>query len=240
MTQEPTIDLQRAFYDQRWQGVRFVRGLKLKRCVAILDAVASTKLVEPRIIELGCGTGWLTSILGTLGPAVGVDLADAAIIEASHRYPHVEFVAADILTWNYPRAAFDMVVSHEVLEHVEQQQAYLEVAFGLLREGGYLILTTPNKRTFDACADDESIAGDLQPIEKWVTMGELERMLSGRFSVVRATSICAGYGTRGMYRIVSSPVVRAALRRLGVGWIFDKMALDLGFGLHILAIARRD
>lgn len=239
MKEEPTIDLQRSFYNERWQGFSFIRGLKLKRCVAILDAVAATKLVEPRIIELGCGTGWLTSVLGSIGPAVGVDLAEDAIREAAKRYPHVEFVAADIVNWEYPRAAFDMVVSHEVLEHVEQQQAYLEVACGLLREGGYLVLTTPNKHTFDALSDGDSLAGDLQPIEKWVTAAELKRMLRAHFSVVRMTSICAGYGSKGMYRVVSSPVVRAALRRLGVGWIFDKIALELGFGLHLLAIGRK-
>jgi hypothetical protein len=133
-----------------------------------------------------------------------------------------------------------MVVSHEVLEHIERQEAYLEVAYELLRKGGYLILTTPNKRTVEASATDEHAAGELQPIEEWVTIGELKRMLLRRFSIVRATTICPGFGSKGMYRIVSSPVVRGALRRLGVAWIFDKMALDLGFGLHILAIGRKD
>lgn len=240
MKPEPGVDLQRAFYNQRWQGVTFVRGLKLRRCVAILDAVASTRPAEPRIIELGCGTGWLTSILGTIGPSVGVDLADVAIKEASRRYPHVEFVVADIPTWDYPRASFDIVVSHEVLEHIEEQEAYLEVAYGLLRKGGYLVLTTPNKRTADAYPRDESAADELQPIEKWLNVGELKRMLSRRFRIVRLTTIMPGFGVNGVYRIVSSPIVRAVLRRIGVCWIFDEVALDLGFGLHILAIGRKE
>lgn len=232
-------EAQRTFYNLRSEGFAFIRNWKLQRCIQILSAIAETKLVDPRIIELGCGTGWLTSILGTIGPAVGVDLADAAIERASERYPHVAFIAADIPAWEYPKGSFDIVVSHEVLEHVKDQDGYLEVACGLLRTGGWLILTTPNRDTFAALSPGAAVAFDPQPIENTLNVGEVRSLLLRRLAIVRVTTIVPGHGVKGAYRIASSQSLRAFLGKLGVSWIFDGLAVRLGFGLHILATARK-
>jgi SAM-dependent methyltransferase len=170
---------------------------------------------------------------------VGVDLSQVAIEKARQRYRHVEFIAADIMNWDCPRDSFDLVVSHEVLEHIEQQEAYLEKAHGLLKQGGFLILTTPNKRTCDAMPGQSMIGSQLQPIEKWLYPAQLERLLSSRFEVARTTIVVPGRAASGMHRFVCAPLLRAILWRLHVGWIYDAIILDLGFGLHFLVVAQK-
>ena len=60
------------FYDDRWKGFQYANRLKCHRAAAILDALASTRLKQPRILDFGCGAGWLTNILSMFGPATWV------------------------------------------------------------------------------------------------------------------------------------------------------------------------
>lgn len=177
------IDLQRQFYNDRWHDFTFANRLKLERCIAILEALRSTRIREPRIIDLGCGSGWLASILGVFGPTTAVDLSDVAIDEAQKRYSHVNFYQADIMNWEYPEEAFDIAVSQEVIEHVEDQDRYLRIARGLLRTGGFLILTTPNARTFYALPEEVRKAWSNQPIENWISIAELRKLLKPHFDM---------------------------------------------------------
>lgn len=234
-----SIEYQQEFYNDRWKSYAFANRLKLLRCAAILDALALTKLDEPRIIDLGCGAGWLAGIIGNFGPTIAVDLSSTTIAEASKKYPHVKFIQADVLDWNYPRKQFDIVISQEVIEHVEDQKKYLEIAYGLLREGGYLILTTPNARTLYAMTEEQRSSWTQQPIENWLTIGEFKNLLNGRFEVIRLVTMIHGYGAQGTYRFVNSERVRSLLKKIGFDGILDKMRMNFGYGLHILAICKK-
>ena len=234
----PTIQYQREFYEERWAGASFANRLKLSRCAVILDAVVSTRVKEPKMVDLGCGSGWLAGILGNFGPTVAVDLSSTATSEASKKYPHIEFVTADIFDWR-PNVRFDVVVSQEVIEHVADQSAYLGIAHRLLREGGYLILTTPNAATLHAMPEPVRAGWSRQPIENWLTRTQLKDLLEERFDVMRLTSLIAGYGTRGSYRFANSNHLRALFEIFDLAETFDRVRLKLGFGLHTLAVARK-
>ena len=97
------LDEQKSFYDDRWKDYSFVNQAKLERCTAILSTIADLKLNQPEIVELGCGSGWLTAILGAFGPATGVELSSVAVAQASARYPSASFLQADLGRWEYPR-----------------------------------------------------------------------------------------------------------------------------------------
>lgn len=237
MTAESLIESHYLFYDDRWREFGFANRPKLLRCASILEGIASTKLREPRMIDLGCGAGWLTSVVGIFGPTVGVDLSREAIQAASAKWSHVEFKAADILDWDYPKAAFDIVISQEVIEHMENQKAYLDVAHGLLREGGYLILTTPNARTFRAMPERQQLSWTNQPLEKCLTIPELREILRPRFKIKRLKTVILGHGVSGMYRYVNSARLRAALERIGLAGAFDQVRSAAGFGLHSFVLA---
>src|SRR2546428_12776410 len=68
---------------------------------------------------------------------------------AEASYPHIPFLAGNVLTDTILSGHFDLVVSQEVLAHVDDQARYLEVAAEVLRPGGYLILTPANKFVMD-------------------------------------------------------------------------------------------
>lgn len=228
-----------AFYDQWFSGFSYANLLQLERAKSILEALLVTGVSEPKIIDLGCGPGWLSNILGTFGPTVGVDLSGDAVRAASSRYSTAKYEAVDIFDWDYPRSSFDVVVSQEVIEHVEDQPRYLEIAYELLRPGGYLILTTPNSKAMMALSPAKRTEWTNQPLENWLTREQFRALLGKKFRIIRLTTIVQGMGTKGSHRLMNSPRFQSFLEALGLGRIFGMLYFRLGYGLHILAVGRK-
>jgi 2-polyprenyl-3-methyl-5-hydroxy-6-metoxy-1,4-benzoquinol methylase len=230
---------QASFYDERWSKFQYAHGPKLIRATAILNALASLRLRTPHMLDLGCGIGWLTGILSQFGPTMGVELSSLAIEEARKRYPLAQFVQADVLNWDHPSKSFDVVISQEVLEHMEDQAKYLDIAANLLKEDGWLILTTPNRKILEAMTPQSRAEVCDQPIENWLTKKELAHLLDKHFTVVHMTTLVTGFGYYGVHRLVNSIRLVNFFTSLGLRRFYDSMRLSLGFGLHILVVARR-
>ncbi|MEA2205382.1 MAG: hypothetical protein QOE77_2158 [Blastocatellia bacterium] len=100
-----------------------------------------------RILDLGCGNGFIASQLAQLGHSVtGIDAASDGIKIAQASYPDVDFrrgsiyeIAPARITEGY----FDCVVSLEVVEHLFHPKVLFEKSFQIIKPGGRLILTTP-------------------------------------------------------------------------------------------------
>lgn len=74
-----------------------------------------------------------------LGVSAGIQRA------IRHRRSNVtRVVLEDMTRCSLPSESFDGVVSVEVIEHVEQDEAFVAQAARVLRRGGWLYLTTPN------------------------------------------------------------------------------------------------
>ncbi|MBV8374746.1 MAG: class I SAM-dependent methyltransferase [Candidatus Eremiobacteraeota bacterium] len=224
------------YYNREWSiAERSYPGPRqLQRCIAILREIAALRLQRPSICELGSGTGWLTAMLGNIGDALGVDLSSVAVEAASRRFSHVRFVCADVLRWDYPPEEFDIAVSHEVIEHVDDQARYVDVAWGILKAGGRLVLTTPNL-TVGKHAKIE--VRSHQPNEHWLTAPQLRGLLLRRFRNVRVRTIILGGATQGIYRIVNAQRVHHLLRRFNLYDAYEEAAARAGMGLHLIATA---
>ena len=208
-----------------------------RRRDTVMHWIRQLGLDRPRILDLGCATGWLTVQLNELGVAVGTDLADASIREARQRYPHIAFECADFSNSTQPKQAYDVVVSLETLSHVPDQRLFLERVREVLKPGGYLILTTQNRIVFERRSDVNPV-GEGQ-IRNWVSPWELRRLLRGIFTIRRLTTMLPE-GHLGVLRLVNSP----RLNRL-VGQFVppDKIVRTkeaLGIGQTIAVLAQRD
>lgn len=75
-----------------------------------------------RIIDLGCGTGYGTTMLNIrqFNIIIGIDLNKESIEYAKKTYPDFNFIHADVCTFDI--TSFDFATCFEVIEHLDQEQ----------------------------------------------------------------------------------------------------------------------
>ena len=107
-----------------------------------------------RVLDVACGEGYGTEMLvrGGAQTATGVDLDGPTVKRARERYS-AEFHQADIAALSFDDDSFDLVVSFETIEHVQDADAALSELGRVLAPGGLLLISTPN--THEYLVDNE-------------------------------------------------------------------------------------
>jgi 2-polyprenyl-3-methyl-5-hydroxy-6-metoxy-1,4-benzoquinol methylase len=209
--------------------------MRAQRDVAVHWA-ALAGLRGARILDVGCGTGWLGASLADFGHVTGTDLSEDAIAEGRRRYPAVDFVCGDFINDVNLKGTFDFVVSADVMGHVSDQPAYVGRIAALLRPGGRFLLMTQNALVWRR-VDYLAPQGRGQ-IRDWPPLGRIPSLLQGMFAIEHVSSIVPG-GNRGLLFWVENRVVRGGMKRL-VGedtWSYLLRAALLG--RELVVVARR-
>lgn len=102
-----------------------------------------------RVIDLGCGTGNVGSLLPDSAVYIGLDASSAMLHHAiSPIQSHAAFVRADLHAPPFAPETADMVVSIGVMEYQPSADSYLKHAMGLIRPGGHLLVTASHGKLF--------------------------------------------------------------------------------------------
>jgi SAM-dependent methyltransferase len=108
----------------------------------ITEAVSLTP--ESRILVDGCGVGMYIRALRQYSPYVfGLDIEPERVADSYTHSPLVNVAAGEYLP--YPSDYFDMVLSHEVIEHVRDDALTVAEMVRVLRKGGRAIIFCPNR-----------------------------------------------------------------------------------------------
>ena len=91
-----------------------------------------------RVLDLGCGVRPYEGLF-SVDEYIGVDIEGGGHAE-DNKYCDIYY---DGKTVPFPDSSFDIVLSTQVIEHVEDYDLYLSEAFRVLKAGGVLILTCP-------------------------------------------------------------------------------------------------
>lgn len=105
---------------------------------------AAGELRRGRIFVDGCGVGmYLSHLAEEARQAVGLDIEYERTLEARQLTEQVVCGAGERLP--FPPDTFDLILSHEVLEHVSNDRQAVEEIVRTLRPGGRLILFVPHR-----------------------------------------------------------------------------------------------
>jgi glycosyltransferase involved in cell wall biosynthesis/SAM-dependent methyltransferase len=103
--------------------------------------------IAGRILDLGCGTGWKAAALerNPENTVVAMD-RDARLLEFGRQtFGAKRLVQADGCALAFPSSFFDWALAIEVIEHLPRPDLFLREVCRVLRPGGRLLLTTPNR-----------------------------------------------------------------------------------------------
>lgn len=101
------------------------------------------------VLEAGVGEGYGADILAQSGARVEAVDYDASVVEhISHKYPHVKVQQANLAQLPFTESSFDSIINLQVIEHLWDQEKFISDTTRLLKPGGKLYISTPNRLTF--------------------------------------------------------------------------------------------
>ena len=101
------------------------------------------------VIEAGCGEGYGADLLSQAGAEViAVDYDTTAVNHVSDRYPEVSAIQANLVDLPLEDNCADLLVSLQVIEHLWDLPDFFREAHRVLRPGGRIVVSTPNRLTF--------------------------------------------------------------------------------------------
>ena len=97
-----------------------------------------------RILDVGCGLGMYVKKMRAFSEEVyGVDVDSEKVAEASQTLPNIHLAPAEQLP--FPDGFFDVVLLHEVIEHVEDDGQAIREAYRVAKRGGRIVIFAPNR-----------------------------------------------------------------------------------------------
>jgi SAM-dependent methyltransferase len=105
--------------------------------------------LDGTVLEDGCGVGvYVDRLASSVGVIFGLEYDLVRAHEAFHLnqdHPNAHILCAAGEGLPFPDAVFDLVLSHEVLEHVQDDRLSVEEILRTLRIGGRLVVFAPNR-----------------------------------------------------------------------------------------------
>lgn len=97
------------------------------------------------IADVGCGTGANIGAFSKTHQCLGVDISETAIKLAEQRFPDVTFKVGSVQDPSISNSISqaDCVLLLDVLEHIQDDFAFLSELLGAMKPGGYLVMTVP-------------------------------------------------------------------------------------------------
>jgi len=114
-----------------------------RRLQMIIEAVGE-QLLSGRLLENGCGVGMYVDHLAPYaGEIVGLEFDFERTQEAAKLGEKIVNAAGEELP--FPNESFDVILSHEVLEHVRDDRAAIHEMVRVLRPAGRIVIFVPNR-----------------------------------------------------------------------------------------------
>jgi len=110
--------------------------------------IASVLPSSAKVLDMGCGAGFLTHDLAKLGhEVVGIDLSEESLKVAQKldETGDVNYIQADASAVPFCDASFDAICAMDLLEHVENPKTIVQEASRLLKPEGFFFFHTFNR-----------------------------------------------------------------------------------------------
>lgn len=115
---------------------------------SMLAYVEAAKVVSGDVLEIGTGSGYGIDIISaSCSKFVTIDKFKNEELQSRADLPkNIEFLQMNIPPFDgIADNSFDFVITFQVIEHIEDDNAFVSEIHRVLKPGGKLVVTTPNK-----------------------------------------------------------------------------------------------
>ncbi len=117
-----------------------------RRLAVIFDEMLTEQIAGERMLDLGCGSGWFSRRAVERGASlISLDISES-LARITSKSTGTDGVTGEGGLLPFSPQSFDIVVSSEVLEHMDEPERGIKEVERVLKPGGVFVMTTPNRR----------------------------------------------------------------------------------------------
>lgn len=115
-----------------------------RQVIGLLKKIANER--KPNLsLEVGCGDGYFTEIISNFSKKIIATDVEKKIATSVINRKNVSFKIADGRKLPFEDNTFDLAFSIDVIEHILEDQSFINENLRVLKRNGLLIIVTPNK-----------------------------------------------------------------------------------------------
>ncbi len=133
-----------------WRGQKFEYYREMLRYNKLAGVIGGKKY---DILDLGCGDGFLSCMLAERGHRVdAMDISGERLSKFAERAKklNVRQICGSVFEYDFS-GEYDVIVSSEVLEHLEDYKSVLRTVCRILKPGGRLVVSVPYRERINTC-----------------------------------------------------------------------------------------
>ena len=163
------------------------------------------------VLEAGCGEGYGADLIaGVARSVIGLDYDKLTVAHVRACYPRVDVRHGNLAALPLPEGSVDVVVNFQVIEHLWDQPQFVAECARVLRPGGVLLMSTPNRITFSPGRDTP-----VNPFHtRELNAQELtELLVDGGFTVTSMSGVFHGPGLAALDAKHGGSIIDAQVER---------------------------
>ena len=119
-------------------------GMKTKYLTNYVNFVKKYVPKGSKVLDLGCGAGMSTNLLGENYNVLGADLSGPVLDYAKKTYKKVKFQNEDARKLSFKNGTFDAALACGFIEHINEVDEVLDEMVRVTKKGGFIIFVSPN------------------------------------------------------------------------------------------------
>jgi 2-polyprenyl-3-methyl-5-hydroxy-6-metoxy-1,4-benzoquinol methylase len=253
MSRDEYLEKSTKYYDKRFgeddqsASLTSEEVFRIREIKKQVSKITKSTSQNHQILDFGCGRGWIANNLKDFGVVTGIDLSPKAVAKAKQQYPDVNFLSGDLGDDFFRQSLeekFDVVVSSEVIEHLDEQKIFMVNIKKALKPGGMLVLTTPNGNFYNHYFD-KSRSHWGQPVENWLNPDNLKSLLQAQnFEIDRYYLFNSDWifslkiSESTILKLLNNKVFRKIFRNKHGRYVLSSIFKYSSFGLYQMVVAK--
>lgn len=205
-----SFEKQASFYKESLCNYKDQIPYLIKTYFNIIKEIRNDLPKNPKVLEVGCGSGFFIQALVDLGltkNVFGVEPSSKMVLQADSWLKNK--IKINVFKSNlYRKNSFDLILCFHTLDHMVDPQEFIKGAYSLLKKNGYVVVVVHNTQGLSVkLFGEKSAIFDIEHIYLFNKKTLREIFLRGNFKLVRVFDLVNNYPINYWIKMSSFPII---------------------------------